>query len=102
MRARPPIPQPVKIIPQVRPTSQAILYWKPSLVKLLVHKEHQVVLRQDGQPMKRQPKPWKPGDKVYARLGADGLISLMPFELAGQGYEIILDAEEGVHYGFIS
>lgn len=95
------IPQPGLITPQVRPTTQPIPYMHPPQVKLLVHQEHQIVLRQDGQPAKRQPRAWKPGDKVFARLFADGLVTLMPFKLAGQGYEIITDAVEGIHYAFI-
>lgn len=92
----------VERTPQIRPTSQPIIYWQPSEVKLLVAHPATPVYRKDGQLAKRQPAPWKPGDQVFARLGFDGLVSLMPFSMAGSGYEIITDAIEGTHYEFMA
>ncbi len=54
-----------------------------------------------GVPCKRQPKPMQVGETAYIKLHVDGLVKIYPFSLAGQGYELVQDAREGVHYAFI-
>lgn len=46
-------------------------------------------------------KHFKAGSTVYLRREVNGFLSIMPFELAGQGFEMCKDAVEGKHYEFI-
>lgn len=93
--------QPGKIIPQIRPTTQKLGFKDAIAVKLLVGAPATPTYTRAGALTKRQPSPYTPGDTVWASLQFDGTIALMPFAMAGSGYEIIKDAEEGVHFEFI-
>ncbi len=91
-----------RLAPQ-RPTSQrrrtSVKFNRHSIpVKLLVPLDAPKVYTKAGNLAKRQPDPFLPGDRAYARLAFDGYINIFPFEMAGSGYELVVDAEEGVHY----
>lgn len=93
--------QPTKIQSQKRPTSFEITFLKSVAVKLLTGPYSMPIqYTQKGTPRKYQPAPIKPGEIVYARLDADGTIDLYPFSMAGSGYELVKDVEEGVHYEY--
>ena len=94
--------QPSKMQPQKRPTSRPLrAYMDKVRVKILIDASWPIRYTKAGHPAKRQPTPFKPGDTVYVRLNGDGLLHLYPFELAGSGYELVSDAEEGVHFEFM-
>jgi hypothetical protein len=87
---------------QKRPTSRAFNHFEPRPVKLLVGPINPPVeYTKAGTPCKRQPEPYRPGDTCWAKLRYDGNVNIFPFEMAGSGYEIVVDAEEGVHYEFV-
>ncbi len=91
-----------RIIPQKRTTSQKVVHWEGTRVRLLVDGPiPDIEYTNAGKPRKHQPAQLKVGDTVYAKLRPDGNINLYPFDMAGSGYELVTDAEEGVHYEFI-
>lgn len=93
--------EPGKIIPQIRPTSVPMTYFRAKPVILLVGYQPKPVYRQDGQLAKRQPRFVAPRSRQFVRLdGGTGKLNIMPFEMAGTGYEIIEDAQEGVDFEF--
>ena len=93
---------PAPIIPQQYATSRHLNVLSPVQVKLLVGPLAMPIAKTKmGVPCKRQPKPLQVGEIAYAKLQVDGLVKLYPFSLAGSGYELVLDAREGVHYTFI-
>ena len=89
--------------PQIRKTSQPVTYWEDKEVRLLVGPfASPTQYNRDGSVSKRQPPPYQIGDIVFVRYNAtNGYVSIYPFAMAGEGYEIIEDAEEGVHYEFL-
>ena len=87
--------------PQVHPTSQPLQVLVPQPVRTLNAHPRQVERLVSGRPARRQPKPFAPGETVYAKLMPDGLIKLMPFSMAGSGYELVKDAREGEHFAFM-
>lgn len=86
---------------QVHPTSRPLEVLRAEPVKTLQSHPRPVVRLASGKPAKRQPKPFEVGDVVYAKLMPDGLIKLMPFSMAGSGYEMVKDAREGEHFTFM-
>lgn len=92
--------EPGRIIPQIRPTSLPVNHYRAKPVILLIGYQPTPVYRRDGQLAKRQPAYVKPGSRQYVKLDGDGTLKIMPFEMAGTGYEIVKDAEEGVHFKF--
>ena len=93
-------PTPIK--PQKRTTSKPLKpFEKYEAILLTGPYNLPTVYTRKGTPAKRQPDPKKPGDLVYVAHRGDGLINIYPFSLAGSGYELVIDAEEGVHYRFV-
>jgi len=93
---------PAPIIPQQHPTSKQLMVLNPEPVKLLVGPlNYPTMYTQRGVPSKKQRRPLQKGEEAWVTLGVDGLVSIMPFALAGTGYELLRDAREGVHYVFI-
>lgn len=92
--------QPAPIVPQKRPTSVPLPLMEAVPVTLLVEMRLATVMTRAGRPAKRQPSPYAPGDPAYATLQPNGNVHIVPFAMAGSGYEMESDAEEGVHYVF--
>lgn len=92
--------QPGKIIPQKRPTSKQLQLLEAVPCKVLVGYQPSPIYTRAGTLAKRQPKYVEPGSHAYVKLQTNGEISIMPFAMAGSGYEIVDDAEEGVHFEF--
>jgi hypothetical protein len=90
-----------KVVPQKRATSQPITRNQPVEVRLLVRGDLPVQYTRAGKVAKRQPAPMLPGETAWAKLRYTGEVNLYPFEMAGEGYELVSDAEEGVHYEFV-
>ena len=69
-------------------------------VRLLVGPLHlPTTYTKSGQPRKHQPRPMQVGDVAYLKTEwATGKPALYPFSMAGTGYELVMDAQEGVHY----
>lgn len=87
---------------QLRATTRSFdQYGEAISVILLVPRPSATLYKKDGSVAKRQNPPHQIGDVVYAKLSYDGKINLYPFSLAGAGYEIIMDADENIHYEFI-
>lgn len=85
--------------PQVRPTSVKLSYQTKTAVELLIGPlALPMTHNKNGTPCKRQPDSINVGATVYVKINHDGLLVLYPFERAGNGYELIIDAEEGVHF----
>lgn len=95
-----PAYEPGRILPQKRPTTVALRLLRAMPVIVKVGYQPLPVYRQDGVLAKRQPRYVEPGFPAYAKLESTGEVHLYPFAMAGQGYEIVKDAEEGVHYDF--
>lgn len=95
--------QPAPMAPQKRVTSRPLPHNHAKVpVKLLTGPYAMpTVYTKAGKVAKNQPKPIEPGATVYASRRHNGLINLYPFELAGAGYELVTDAEEGVHFEFV-
>lgn len=87
---------------QKRPTSLPFEFHTTEPVKLLVEVPSNPVYRKDGELAKRQPGPHQVGETLYAKLDSSGYMHIVPFSMAGQGYEVIDDAIEGVHYEFLN
>lgn len=93
---------PATIIPQQHTTSRELELLTAVPVKLLVGPLPLPIMKTKmGVPCKRQPKPMQVGENAYIKLQVDGLVNIYPFSLAGQGYELVRDARESVHYTFI-
>jgi hypothetical protein len=96
------LPNAVRLVPQIRPTSRKLTYFTHVPVKLLVGPiSLPTTYTKKGTPHKHQPHPKRVGDIVWVSLREDGTLALYPFEFAGEGYELVKDAEEGVHFFFV-
>lgn len=89
------------LVNQKRLTSRAIHYWESVPVRLNVPAAAKPIYNKNGQLAKKQHPGYQLGDTVYLKLRDNGYLNLYPFEMAGDGWEIITDAEEGVHFNFI-
>lgn len=90
-----------KIQPPKQKTSKPISFGEEYEVELLKKIPAPTRYTKAGNIAKRQPKPYQPGDIVYLKLDTEGNSRLVPFQRAGSGYEIILDAVENIDYKFI-
>lgn len=91
------LPQPGRILPQIRETSRSFSVLQKVEVRLLVP------LQNKGRDSRHNsgPSSFAVGDTVYASLHVNGFIYLYPFAMAGSGFELKKDAAEGIHYEFI-
>ena len=88
--------------PQKRPTTTEINHWNP-LPVILKTGPHLLptVYTRAGAVAKNQPNPMTIGDTVYITLDTfTGNAVLVPEPMCGAGYELVMDAVEGVHYKF--
>jgi len=99
-RSQDPSFMPGKIIPQKRPTSVPLELFRAVPVTVLVGYQPYPHYKRHGSLAKRQPKPVPAGSRAYVKLHVTGEINIVPFEMAGTGFEIVKDAEEGVHFSF--
>lgn len=95
------------MIKQKYPTSKNITTGEALVfgcyVKLLVGPfPAAIIYTKKGDPAKRQNPPHNAGSGVWAKLDrGTGLVNLYPFRMAGEGWEIIKDVQEGIHYEFV-
>lgn len=85
---------------QKRPTSVPMTFLQAIPVFVKVPLDLPVAYTKAGAPRKVQPRPLRIGDRAYVKLDGKGLINIVPFERAGMGYELVKDAQEGVHFEF--
>jgi len=95
------VPDPLRrLMEGWEPTLVTGAFFEPVPVRLLVGPlVLPIVYTKSGHPRKHQPKPMQVGDVVYLKPKWDtGKPALYPFSMAGTGYELVTDAQEGVHY----
>jgi hypothetical protein len=95
---RPPGGFTSKIMKQIRNTSRGELpFLKAIPVRLLVD------MANKGTDSRHNsgPKMFKAGETVYVKRQGNGFLYIVPFEMAGSGFEMCKDAVEGKHYEFI-
>lgn len=87
--------------PKHETSQQLTMTGEATKVRILVDVTPPPAYLKSGKLKTVQPDPYKVGDSIYAKLLEDGTVSLIPFPLAGSDFEIVTNAQEGVHYEFV-
>ncbi len=86
-----------KIRNQIRKTSRKVDPIVPVPVRALVDFHNNGT----GSRHNTAPALIQAGSTVYLKRQVNGFLYIMPFEMAGSGFEMCKDAVEGKHYEFI-